>query len=144
VSSGADVESVNPYSCLEHEFMQAEARGKSIIVVYSALNRRSDWLPSYMKDYRDVAQPFWVRGARGELRGNYDYVKRALWREWAEVRPADSVWMRTILGSNILGLDRDLTQQELLYIMISSYVLSPKRLKNPYKLRIVCRGREGF
>jgi hypothetical protein len=49
-----------------------------------------------------------------------------------------------ILGSNILGLDRGLTQQELLDIMISSYVMSPKRLKKPYKLRIVCRGREGF
>jgi hypothetical protein len=46
--------------------------------VYNALNRRSDWLPSYMGDYQDVAQPFWVRGARGERRGNYDHVKKAL------------------------------------------------------------------
>jgi hypothetical protein len=31
-SPGADVGSINPYSCLEHEFMQAEARGKGIVV----------------------------------------------------------------------------------------------------------------
>ena len=34
--------------------------------------------------------------------------------------------------------------KELLDTMISSYRLSPKKMKKPYKLHIVCREREGF
>ena len=49
-----------------------------------------------------------------------------------------------ILGSKITRFDKELTQQELLDTMISSYRLSPKKMKNPYKLYIVCREREGF
>ena len=49
-----------------------------------------------------------------------------------------------VLGSQIVRFDRDLTQQELLDIMISSYRLSPKRLRRPYTLHIVCRKRDGF
>ena len=49
-----------------------------------------------------------------------------------------------VLGSQIVRFERDLTQQELLDIMISSYRLSPKRLRRPYTLHIVCRKRDGF
>ena len=49
-----------------------------------------------------------------------------------------------ILGSNITQLDNDLTQQQLLDIMIGSYRLSTKRMRRPYKLHIVCKHREGF
>ena len=49
-----------------------------------------------------------------------------------------------ILGAKITRFDKELTQQELLDTMISSYRLSPKKMKNPYKLYIVCREREGF
>ena len=49
-----------------------------------------------------------------------------------------------ILGSKITRFDKELTQQELLDTMISSYRLSPKKMKKPYKLHIVCREREGF
>lgn len=49
----------------------------------------------------------------------------------------------TILGS---GLTRilQLTQQELLDIIINSYKLSEYKIKKPYKLRIICKRREGF
>ena len=84
------------------------------------------------------------KNGRGYLTyGEYLDCLRLLWRQIDLYHGTDDVCV-PILGSNILGLDRDLTQQELLDIMISSYILSPKRLKNPYKLRIVCRGREGF
>lgn len=49
-----------------------------------------------------------------------------------------------ILGSGITRLDKDLTQQELLDIMIASYKLSPKKIKKPNKLHIICREREEF
>lgn len=49
-----------------------------------------------------------------------------------------------ILGSHITRVDNDLTQQELLDIMISSYLISPKKMKKPCKLHIMCKEREGF
>ena len=50
-----------------------------------------------------------------------------------------------ILGSLIMNFnDRELTQQELLDVMISSYRLSLKKVKIPYKLHIVCKARDGF
>lgn len=50
----------------------------------------------------------------------------------------------TILGSNITRFNTELTQQELLDIMIASYRLSPMKLHIPYQLHIVCKKREGF
>ena len=49
-----------------------------------------------------------------------------------------------VLGSKITRFDKELTQQELLDVMISSYRLSPKKMKKPYKLHIVCVEREDF
>ena len=49
-----------------------------------------------------------------------------------------------ILGSRITRFDKELTQQELLDIMVASYRLHPKRLRKPNVLHIVCKEREGF
>ncbi|MBR0411700.1 MAG: hypothetical protein IJI25_12010 [Eubacterium sp.] len=50
-----------------------------------------------------------------------------------------------ILGSGIVHfVDKDPTQQELLDIMIDSYRLSPWKLKESYKLHIVCVRKDGF
>ena len=49
-----------------------------------------------------------------------------------------------ILGSQITRFEQELTQQELLDVMISSYRLSPYKMKAQYTLHIVCRKREGF
>ena len=66
-----------------------------------------------------------------------------LWKQIDMWHGTDDVFV-PILGSRITRLDRDLTQQELLDIMTSSYILSPQRMKKPYTLHIVCRKREGF
>ena len=73
-----DLGRINTYSYLEHEFKQAQTKGKTIIIVYNSLNKQSSWLPSYMSDYADGAEPFWVKTSSGDETGNYDFIKKAL------------------------------------------------------------------
>ena len=73
-----DLGSINAYSYLEHEFLQAKRKGKAIIIVYNSLNKQPGWLPSYMNDYESEAYPFWMRNALGVKVGNYAYIKKAL------------------------------------------------------------------
>ena len=73
-----DVGNINRYSYLRHEFEQAQKRGKHIIVVYNSMRRESSWLPSYLKDYESVAQPFWVKDSLGRKNGNYSFIKDEL------------------------------------------------------------------
>jgi len=50
-----------------------------------------------------------------------------------------------ILGSGTTRIgDNELTQQELLDIIINSYKLSVHKIRNPYKLRIICRRSDDF
>ncbi len=49
-----------------------------------------------------------------------------------------------ILGSRITRFDKELNQQQLLDIIIASYRLSSKKLKDPCKLHIVCKPRKDF
>lgn len=73
-----DVGIINRYSYIQHEFEQAQRRGKKIIVVYNSLNKQLSWLPNYMKGYEYISGPFWIRNQWGERRGNYCFVRRAL------------------------------------------------------------------
>lgn len=73
----SDVGKINEFSYLRHEFLQADKREKTIIVVYNSLNKQPSWLPSYMSDYADQAQPFWIKSFNGRM-GNYDFIKKAL------------------------------------------------------------------
>ncbi len=73
-----DVGEINSYSYLEHEFRQAQKKGKTIIVVYNSLYKQPSWLPSYMKGYENDAQPFWTKNYWGDKVGNYAYIKKAL------------------------------------------------------------------
>ncbi len=66
-----------------------------------------------------------------------------LWQQIDLHHGTSDVYM-PILGSKITRFDKELTQQELLDIIISSYRLSPKKLRKPYKLYIICRKRDGF
>ncbi|MBQ2657605.1 MAG: hypothetical protein IJF87_03420 [Erysipelotrichaceae bacterium] len=66
-----------------------------------------------------------------------------LWKQIDLYHGTDDIYM-PVLGSGILRFDKDLTQQDLLNIMIASYRLSPRKMKRPYKLHIVCKQREGF
>ena len=74
-----------------------------------------------------------------------EYIEclNTLW-EQIDLRHGTSGVYIPILGSKITRFDKDLTQQELLDIMVSSYRLSPKKMKKPYKLHIVCKEREDF
>lgn len=50
-----------------------------------------------------------------------------------------------ILGSGTTRIgDNELSQQDLLEIIINSYKLSMHKIKNPNKLRIICKRTEGF
>ena len=66
-----------------------------------------------------------------------------LWEQIDIYHGTDDVYL-PILGSKITRFDKELTQQELLDVMIASYRLSPKRLKKPFTLHVVCKEREGF
>lgn len=67
-----------------------------------------------------------------------------LWQQIDIYHGTEDVFV-PILGSKIVRfVDRDLNQQELLDIMIASYRLSPKKLKRPFTLHVVCAEREGF
>lgn len=73
-----DVCSVNSYSYLRHEFEQASKQNKNIIVTYNSLRREPGWLPSFLSDYEQDAEPFWVYNKAGERQGNYPFIKKAL------------------------------------------------------------------
>lgn len=66
-----------------------------------------------------------------------------LWEQIDRYHGMDDVYI-PIFGSNITRFDRDLTQQELMDIIITSYWLSPWRMKKPYKLHIICKRQDGF
>lgn len=77
-SKNGDIDCINNYSYLRHEFEQAKIKGKQIIVVYNSISRQSTWLPSYLKEYENQAFAFWIYDARGYRVGNYNAIKKAL------------------------------------------------------------------
>ena len=66
-----------------------------------------------------------------------------LWKQIDKYHGTDDVYI-PILGSKITRFNKELTQQDLLNIMVASYLLSPYKMKQPCTLHIVCRKREGF
>ena len=67
-----------------------------------------------------------------------------LWKQIHIYHGTDNVYL-PVLGSNIVHfVDKNLTQQELLDIMIDSYRLSPWKLEESYELHIVCVKKKGF
>lgn len=77
-SDTEDIGNINSFSYLKHEFMQAKKKNKTIIIVYNSLRNESNWLPSYMEDYKSFAKPFWVVDNYGRRVGNYSLLKDAL------------------------------------------------------------------
>lgn len=78
-SAGAsNVGNINSYSYLRHEFEQAKKSNKKIVVFYNSLRKESNWLPSYMKGYESIAEPFWIINCHGDKVGNYAYLKKVL------------------------------------------------------------------
>ena len=73
-----DVNCINTYSYLRHEFEQAQKKGKQIIVIYNSLYKQPTWLPSYLKHFENHAFAFWMRNCCGNIVGNYAALKKAL------------------------------------------------------------------
>ena len=73
-----DYGNINNCSYLRHEFEQAKKKKRTIIIVYNSTRKELSWLPSYMKDYEDVARPFWKIDDYGRKVGDYSYIKGAL------------------------------------------------------------------
>lgn len=73
----------------------------------------------------------------------YKECLNKLWEQIDLYHGTDDVYL-PILGSKITRFDKELSQQELLDVMVASYRLSPKKLKKPFTLHVVCAEREGF
>lgn len=73
-----DIDPVNSYSYLRHEFEQAKTKNKKLIVVYNSMKNEHQWLPSYMKEYENKAFPFWIKNEFENKIGNYPLIKREL------------------------------------------------------------------
>ena len=76
----------------------------------------------------------------------YESYLRCLDNLWEQIdlyHGTEDVYI-PILGSRITRFEKDLTQQELLDIMIASYRLHPRKLRKPNTLHIICKEREGF
>ena len=69
---------INPYSYIRHEFMQATRKEKKIIILYNSMRFEEHWLPSYMKDYKDIARPFWIWDKNRGKVGDYEFIKKEL------------------------------------------------------------------
>lgn len=70
-----DINPVNSYSYLRHEFEQAKKKGKKIVIFYNSTRNEYSWLPFYMKGYENCAMPFWT--VYGRI-ADYYMVKKAL------------------------------------------------------------------
>lgn len=71
-----DIGPINDFSYLRHEFEQAKRKCKEIIILYNSTRCEEQWLPFYMKGYKDYAMPFWVDKKCGV--GNYYFLKEFL------------------------------------------------------------------
>lgn len=69
---------INECSYLRHEFEQSKKKKKTIIIVYNSTRNESNWLPSYMKEYKNDAKPFWKIDANENKVGDYSYIKEVL------------------------------------------------------------------
>lgn len=78
IESEFDVGYINEFSYLRHEFEQSKKRDKKIIVIYNSFYKQYTWLPYYMKDYANIAMPFWIKTPSGKKIGNYCFIKEAL------------------------------------------------------------------
>ena len=116
-------------------------RGKS---QYNGQNRYAPGTIVPNGDYLLMAFAKLDQNGLGHL--NYDEYLKCLNTLWEQIdlhHGTSNVYL-PILGSKITRFDKELTQQELLDTMINSYRLSPKKMKKPYTLHIICKEREDF
>ena len=83
---------------------------------------------------------------KGLGRLSYDEYLDCLNTLWEQIdcyHGTDDVYI-PILGSGITRIGKELSQQDLLDIMVASYRLSPKKMKKPFTLHIVCKRHDDF
>ena len=97
------------------------------------------------KDYLLMAIAKLDKSGLGKMtRDEYIKALSVLWEEINKYYGQTDVCV-PIIGSGLTRIDgSDITQQELLDIMISSYKLSTYKIKNPQKLHIVCKKQADF
>lgn len=123
-------------------FSQIKTKGKS---KYAGKNRYESGRVIQNGQYLLLAFAKLDRVGRGVL-SREEYIESlfVLWEELDNHYGQQDVCI-PILGSGTTRIgDNELTQQELLDIIINSYKLSMHKIKKPYKLRIVCKHRDGF
>lgn len=74
----SDFNPVNAYSYLRHEFEQAKAKNKTIVIFFNSTRYEYSWLPSYMRGYENCSMPFWDMGWYNNWVPNYTRIKRVL------------------------------------------------------------------
>jgi len=74
----SDVDEINDYSYIRHEFEQAKEKNKQIVILYNSTRYESNWLPSYMSEYENCAIPFWKIDSYGRKVVNYSKLKEVL------------------------------------------------------------------
>lgn len=76
----------------------------------------------------------------------YEEFCCSLWMLWREIdrHYGQKDVCIPVLGSGVVLMDEILTNQQLLDVIISSYMLSRRKIKLPNKLRIVCEKDSGI
>ena len=96
----------------------------------------------------DLLLSFAKLNESGNAELTYDQFLECLSTLWEEINKyyGQKDIAISILGSGVTRFDggNKLTQQELLDIIILSYKLTKHKIKNPYKLRIVCFKKDDF
>ncbi|MEE8885795.1 MAG: hypothetical protein SOI56_04380 [Eubacteriales bacterium] len=73
-----DIGTINGFSYLKHEFLEAEKRNKTIAIFYNSTQHQTNWLPHYMSGYEDYAYPFWKTNDSNDRVADYDTIKSVL------------------------------------------------------------------
>ncbi len=134
----------HPINNMEELINQANikpARGKS------KFNKQTCYVPGTIVPNGEYLLMAFVKLSESGL-GRLDYEEylaclNELWKQIDLYHGTEDVYI-PVLGARITRFDKELTQQQLLDIIICSYRLSPHKMKKPNKLHIVCRRRERF
>lgn len=124
--------------------IQASGIQPSGVSQYNNLPKYESGILIPKDDYLLMAFAKLDRNGLGKM--TYAQYKDCLNKLWEQIdlyHGTDDVYL-PILGSRITRFDKELSQQELLDIIIASYRLSPKKMKKPSTLHLICKQREGF
>ncbi|MBO5630458.1 MAG: hypothetical protein J5965_15445 [Aeriscardovia sp.] len=126
------------------DLIQASGIQASGVSQYDNLPKYESGIIIPRDDYLLMAFAKLDRNGLGKITyAQYNDCLNKLWEQIDLYHGTDDVYL-PILGSKITRFDKELSQQELLDVMVASYRLSPKKMKKPFTLHVVCAKREGF